>query len=184
MIAQQQAEIAALQVEFPEIKIFSGIEADILADGRLDYDSETLRAFDFVIGSIHSRHGQDAAATTQRLIRALSDPHLTMIGHLSGRLLLAREAAAFDVDAVLEAAAAHGKAIELNANPHRLDLDWRLLRRARALGISLMINPDAHSVEGLDDVRWGVAMARKAALGPADVWNNLSPEVLAAKLAS
>lgn len=178
-IAEQRAEIAELQTEFSEIRIFAGIEADILADGRLDYDDETLAGFDFVIGSIHSRHGHDAETMTHRLTRALSNPYLTMLGHLSGRLLLARDAYAFDMDAVLNTAARYHKAIELNANPHRLDLDWRILPQARALNIPIMINPDAHSLDGLEDLRWGVAMARKASMKPADVWNTLSADKLA-----
>lgn len=181
-IRAQRTEIAQLNEEFADITIFSGIEADILADGSLDYDDETLMGFDFVIGSIHSRFGHDAETMTRRLIRALANPRLTMLGHLTGRLLLDREPYAFDLDAVLEAAATHGKAIELNANPHRLDLDWRHLARARDLGVSIVINPDAHSLKGLEDVRWGVAMARKGGLRPADVWNTLPAEAVRAKL--
>jgi DNA polymerase (family 10) len=119
---------------------------------------------------------------TRRLVRALSHPRLTILGHMSGRLLLARDAYGFDMEAVLTAAATHGKAIELNANPHRLDMDWRHLARARELGIPIAINPDAHSLEGLEDVRWGVAMARKGGLTAADVLNTAPPEALPARL--
>ncbi|MEB3327821.1 MAG: PHP domain-containing protein [Candidatus Sericytochromatia bacterium] len=181
-IREQQREIAALNAEFDDIRVLSGIEADILADGSLDYDDETLATFDFVIGSVHSRFGQDAEAMTRRLVRALAHPRLTILGHLSGRLLLARPPYAVDMEAVLQAAATHGKAIELNANPHRLDLDWRHLGRARELGIPIAINPDAHSLEGLEDLRWGVAMARKGGLGPADVLNTAPPDVLLTRL--
>ncbi|MEB3220952.1 MAG: PHP domain-containing protein [Candidatus Sericytochromatia bacterium] len=181
-IRAQQAEIAALNAEFDDITVLSGIEADILADGRLDYDDETLASFDFVIGSVHSRFGQDAEAMTKRLITALSHPRLTMLGHLSGRLLLAREPYGFDLEAVFAAAVAHGKAMELNANPHRLDLDWRHLARARELGIPIAINPDAHSLDGLEDLQWGVAMARKGGLTAADVLNTVPAAALRSKM--
>ena len=177
-IAEQRQEIAALNAELADITVLHGIEADILADGALDYDDETLAGLDFVIGSVHSRFGQGREAMTARLVKALANPHLTMLGHLSGRLLLSRDPYDFDLEAVLEAAAMHGKAIELNANPHRLDLDWRHLRRARALGIAIAINPDAHSPEGLGHVRWGVEMARKGGLTAADVLNTAPLEVV------
>jgi DNA polymerase (family 10) len=181
-IKAQQREIAALNAEFDDIVVLSGIEADILADGSLDYDDETLASFDFVIGSVHSRFGQDAEAMTRRLVHALSHPRLTILGHMSGRLLLARDPYGFDMEVVLAAAATHGKAIELNANPHRLDMDWRHLARARELGIPIAINPDAHSLEGLEDVRWGVAMARKGGLTARDVLNTAPPEALRARI--
>lgn len=170
-IAEQQAEIRRLNGELDGITILSGIEADILADGSLDYDDETLASFDFVIGSVHSRFSQDRAAMTARLVKALSHPRLTMLGHMTGRLLLARDPYDFDLDAVLEAAAANGKIIELNANPHRLDMDWRDLQKARERGIMISINPDAHSPEGLDHTRFGVAVARKGGLAATDVFN-------------
>ncbi len=170
-IEEQRREIDALNAELEGITILQGIEADILADGALDYDDETLAGLDFVIGSVHSRFGQDREAMTNRLVKALGHPRLTMLGHMSGRLLLSRDPYDFDLDAVLEAAARHGKAIELNANPHRLDIDWRYLARARDMGIAIAINPDAHSPEGLADVRWGVEMARKGGLTAADVLN-------------
>lgn len=171
-LAEQRAEIAALNAEYAgEFTILHGIESDILADGRLDYDEETLGRFDFVIGSIHSRLGQDAETTTRRLVTALSNPHLTMLGHLTGRLLLSRDAVACDWDAVYDAAAEHGKIIELNANPHRLDVDWRELPKLMARGIKISINPDAHRVSGLDDVAYGVMMARKAGLSHEQVAN-------------
>lgn len=170
-IEEQRREIEALNAELEGITILHGIEADILADGALDYDDETLAGLDFVIGSIHSRFSQDREAMTNRLVTALANPRLTMLGHMSGRLLLSRDPYDFDLEAVLAAAARHGKAIELNANPHRLDIDWRHLARARDLGIAIAINPDAHSPAGLGDVRWGVEMARKGGLTAADVLN-------------
>lgn len=181
-IAEQQAEIRALNAELDGITILSGIEADILADGRLDYDDETLASFDFVIGSVHSRFGQDREAMTARLVNALSHPRLTMLGHMTGRLLLSREAYDFDLDAVLAAAARHGKVIELNANPHRLDIDWRDLKKARELGIPIAINPDAHSPGGLDHTRFGVAVARKGGLSTREVFNARPLEAVLAHL--
>lgn len=172
-ILSQHDEIDELNATFQHegIRVLKGIEADILADGRLDYDDELLESFDFVVGSIHSRFSMDVAAMTERVLRALDDPRLTILGHPTGRLLLAREPYALDVDAVLEKARDVGAAVEHNADPHRLDLDWRHLRRAKALGVPVAIGPDAHSVGGLDNVRFGINMARKGWLEPADVLN-------------
>lgn len=181
-LAAQRAEIEALNAELDGITILAGVEADILADGALDYDAAILARLDFVIGSVHSRFSQDRAQMTARLVRAVSDPHLTMLGHLTGRLLLSREAYDFDLEAVLQAAAKHGKIIELNANPHRLDIDWRDLKRVRELGLQVSINPDAHSLKGLEDTRYGVAVARKGGLRPEDVFNTSSLEAVRARL--
>jgi DNA polymerase (family 10) len=181
-IMEQRKEIEALNAELDDITLLAGIEADILADGALDYDEETLAGFDFVIGSVHSRFGQDKEAMTRRLVRALEHPRLTMLGHMTGRLLLSRDAYDFDLDAVLAAAAKHGKVIELNANPHRLDIDWRDLGKARALGIPISINPDAHSPAGLEHTRFGVAVARKGGLSPEDVFNARPLEAVQAYL--
>lgn len=181
-ITAQQAEIQAVNEELSGIRVLSGIEADILADGSLDYDDATLAGFDFVIGSIHSRFGQDRAAMTHRLVQAVSHPRLTMLGHMTGRLLLSREPYDFDLEAVLAAAATHGKIIELNANPHRLDLDWRDLGRVAALGLLISINPDAHSREGLSHTRYGVDMARKGGLVANQVFNTRPIEAILAHL--
>lgn len=181
-IREQHAEIDRLNATQDGIVILKGIEADILADGTLDYDAETLASFDFVIASIHSRFGLDSEAMTERLVRAIENPYVTMLGHLSGRLLLSREPYAFDHERVFRAAAEHGVAIELNANPHRLDLDWRYLRRALELGVTIAINPDAHSIEGLKDVRYGVGIARKGAVTANHVLNSLDVGALARRL--
>jgi DNA polymerase (family 10) len=181
-LSAQRAEIARVQALVPEIRIFHGIEADILIDGSLDYDDETLLGFDFVVASVHSRFGLDRDAMTARLVKAVSHPCVTILGHLSGRLLLAREPYAFDLEAVFEAAAANGVVIELNANPHRLELDWRDIPAARAHGIEIAINPDAHSVPGLDDTGFGVAVARKAGVVKREVFNARSVESMAAYL--
>jgi DNA polymerase (family 10) len=173
-VLSQHEEIDALNVELTPngFRILKGIEADILADGRLDYDPETLSRFDFVIGSIHSRFGMDGAAMTERVLRALDSPFLTILAHPTGRLLLSREPYALDVEAVIEKAADVGVALELNADPHRLDLDWRHLIEAKRRGARVALGPDAHSVRGLDNVGVGVGMARKGWLEPSDLLNS------------
>jgi DNA polymerase (family 10) len=172
-VLKQHEEIDALNDELASdgFRILKGVEADILADGRLDYDSEILARFDFVIGSIHSRFGMDGSAMTERVLRALDDPFLTILAHPTGRLLLSREPYALDVEAVIEKAAEVGVALELNADPHRLDLDWRHLIDAKRRGARVALGPDAHSVRGLDNVRIGVGMARKAWLEASDLLN-------------
>ncbi len=175
-VEMQHDEIDELNARNPGVRILKGVEADILADGTLDYDPSLLDRFDFVIGSVHSRFAMDRDAMTARVLRALDDPHLTILGHPTGRLLLSREPYAIDVGAVLEKAAEHDVAIELNADPHRLDLDWRYLPRARALGLPIEIGPDAHSTNGLDNMAIGVGMARKAGLTRNDVLNARSAD--------
>ncbi|HEY2026457.1 MAG TPA: DNA polymerase/3'-5' exonuclease PolX [Gemmatimonadaceae bacterium] len=170
-VLQQHAEIDALNAADPDFRILKGIEADILADGSLDYDDAMLDRFDYVVGSVHSQFKMDRTTMTNRVLRALDDPHLTVLGHPTGRLLLSREGYAIDMDAVIEKAGVNGVAIELNADPHRLDLDWRLIPRVQAAGVSLEIGPDAHSVKALDNVAIGVMMARKAGVTRSDVLN-------------
>lgn len=170
-IAAQHDEIDELNAGFDGFRILKGIEADILADGHLDYGDELLDRFDFVVGSIHSRFSMDRATMTARVLRALDDPRLTILAHPTGRLLLAREPYAIDVDAVLDKAAAVGAAVELNADPHRLDLDWRHVQTAKRLGLRVEIGPDAHSVAGLDNMEIGIGIARKGWLEAADVLN-------------
>jgi DNA polymerase (family 10) len=175
-VREQHDEIDALNAASPGFRILKGIEADILADGTVDYSDSVLPAFDFVVASVHSRFNMDRTTMTDRVLRALDSPYLTILGHPTGRLLLAREAYAIDMDVVLEKAGAGGVAVELNADPHRLDLDWRLVPRARAAGALVEIGPDAHSTAGLDNVRFGVGMARKAGLARADVLNTRSAD--------
>jgi DNA polymerase (family 10) len=153
------------------VRVLKGVEADILADGALDYDQELLDRFDYVIGSVHSRFSMDRTTMTARVLRALDDPHLTILGHPTGRLLLAREPFAIDLDAVLEKAGAVGVAVELNADPHRLDLDWRHIPQALRYGATIEIGPDAHSPKGLDHMATGVGIGRKGGLGARDVLN-------------
>jgi DNA polymerase (family 10) len=170
-VLAQLDEIDELNDAADGLRILKGIEADIMADGRLDYSDDILDRFDFVVGSIHSRQSMDRAAMTERLLRALDDPHLTILGHPTGRLLLSRPPYDVDLDAIFEKAREVGAAIELNADPHRLDLDWRHLRRAKSMGIAIEIGPDAHSTAGLDYIDFGVGIARKAWLEPRDVLN-------------
>ncbi|HEX8432542.1 MAG TPA: PHP domain-containing protein, partial [Longimicrobium sp.] len=175
-VAKQIREIEAWNREHGGVgkgrfRIFAGTEADILADGSLDFADEVLECFDYVVGSVHSAFGLSERAQTERLVRAVSNPHLTILGHATGRLLLGRSGYAVDVRAVIDAAAEHGVAIEINADPHRLDLDWRHARYAAERGVLLPINPDAHSTAGLGNVAWGVNVARKAWVGPRGVLN-------------
>lgn len=188
-IRRQQREIQHWNVEHgDEMWLFSGIEADILQDGQLDYaaqgDDEVLDSFDHVVASVHSHFRMDGAAITRRVTRALADPRLTILGHATGRLLLGREGYPLDVPAVLEAAAHAGAAVEINADPHRLDLGWEHWPRGRELGVRCAINPDAHSVAGLNNVRFGVVMARRGGLTTADVVNSWPLDDVVAFLAS
>lgn len=182
-IREQHAAIDALRKRVTGIAVFKGIEADILPDGRMDYPDEVLARFDFVIGSVHSRFTLSEEDQTARVVKALANPHVTMLGHPTGRLLLSRDGYRIDMKRVIDAAGALGKIVEVNANPHRLDLDWRLCRYARAVGVRVSINPDAHATEGLADVPFGVNVARKGGLEPADVVNTLAVEDVQALLA-
>jgi len=170
-LLRQQEEIDRLNGEMKGFRILKGIEADILADGRLDYDAEILDGFDYVVGSIHSRFSMDGDAMTKRVLAALDDPHLTILAHPTGRLLLTREPYPINIEAVLEKAARVGVAVELNADPHRLDLDWRYCRQAKQLGVTIEIGPDAHSTAALDNVHFGIGMARKAWLEAGEILN-------------
>jgi DNA polymerase (family 10) len=162
-----------------DFTIFKGIESDILPDGSLDYPEEVLASFDFVIGSVHSNFTLREEEMTDRICRALENPYLDILGHPTGRLLLAREPYAVDMDRVMRCAAENGKAIELNAHPYRLDIDWRLLPRAKELGIKIAICPDAHSTKELAYTFYGLGAARKGWLEKGDVLNCLSaPELL------
>jgi DNA polymerase (family 10) len=172
---RQKQEVEACRREHPDFSLFWGVESDILSDGSLDYSDDILQGFDFVIASIHSQFNLQQEAMTRRILTALANPSCTMLGHSSGRLLLAREPYAYDLEAILKFAGSHQVILEINASPYRLDLDWRWLRRAKELGILISINPDAHSLEGLDDVNYGVITARKGWLAPEDVLNTYPP---------
>ena len=152
-------------------RLFKGIESDILADGSLDYDDDVLASFDYVVGSVHSGFRMPGKEMTARLVRAVSNPHITILGHATGRLLLQRSGYDVDVRAVIDAAAEHGVAVEINADPARLDVDWKNARYAAERGVLVPINPDAHSTAGIGAVYWGVGVARKAWLTPRQVLN-------------
>ena len=152
-------------------RIFRGIESDILEDGSLDYPEAVLRGFDFVVASVHGRFRLNRTEQTARILRAVANPYTTILGHMTGRLLLRRDGYDVDVEAILSACAEHGVAVEINANPHRLDLDWRWHQRALDLGCILSINPDAHSTAELDLTRWGVMVARKGGVPSERVLN-------------
>jgi DNA polymerase (family 10) len=170
----QQKEIAALNEQLDgELTLLAGTECDILKDGSLDFPDEVLAGLDYVVASVHSSFTLGEAAMTKRLIRAMENPYVTMLGHMTGRILLSREPYAVDIPAVLEAAAATGTIIELNASPWRLDLDWRWWPLAKEKGVLCSINPDAHSVAGLRDLFFGVALARKGWLTRREVVNCL-----------
>ncbi len=182
-VRDQWAEIDALNRRLgPRFHIFKGTECDILPDGALDYPDDLLDQFDYVVASVHSSFGLPREAMTARMVRAVSHPRVTMLGHPTGRLLLTRDGYSVDLDAVIEAAARAGTAIEINANPHRLDLDAPHCRRARDRKVPIAINPDAHSVEGLDDLEFGISVARRGWLEAGDVWNTLPLEDMDRKL--
>ena len=154
-------------------RVFKGIESDILPDGSLDYPEEVLRQFDFVIASVHGQFRQDRESQTERVLRAVANPHTTILGHMTGRQLLRRPGYDIDVERVLAGCAQHGVAVEINANPWRLDLDLRWHGRALKLGCSFSINPDAHSTAEIDLTRWGVVMAWKGGIPANRVLNTL-----------
>lgn len=165
-VRTQHAEVHELNEAFERdeaspFRVFHGIESDILSDGSLDYDPEVLATFDFVVASIHTGFNMTTSEATQRLLRAVENPHTRILGHPTGRLLLRREGYPIDHERVIEACAEHDVALELNANPHRLDLDWRWVQKATDQGVLISINPDAHATREMDYVRWGVAVARK-----------------------
>jgi DNA polymerase (family 10) len=175
-VRRQHREIDAWNVEHggkgkKRFRLFKGIESDILANGSLDYPADVLRAFDYVVGSIHSNFALPEKEQTARLIRAVSNPHITILGHATGRLLLKRSGYAVDVKAVIDAAAEHGTCVEINADPHRLDLSWENARYAAEKGILVPINPDAHSTGALGNVAYGINIARKAWLTAPQVLN-------------
>ena len=170
-VKQQWAEADELNAKLKGIRILKGTECDILADGSLDYPDDLLAGFDYVVVSVHTHFGLAEPEQTARLCKALSHPATTMLGHATGRLLLRRDGIKLDIEKVLQAAAAHGKMIEINAQPSRLDLDWVHVKRAKSLGIPIVINPDAHSPGELALVPFGVNVARRAWLTKDDVFN-------------
>lgn len=183
-VRSQQKEILALNEAYSgtEFRIFSGIESDILPDGSLDYPDDVLSSFDFVVASVHSGFDMTREEATRRIVRAIENPYTTILGHATGRLLLQREGYPLDTERVIAACARHGVAIEINANPRRLDLDWRWIREATRQGVLISINPDAHAVDQLHHMHWGVGVARKGWLTPAQCLNARTLEAFTAWL--
>ena len=178
-LRRQHEEIDSLNREYVgRLHILKGTECDILKDGSLDFADDVLASLDFVVASIHSLFNLSPEEQTQRMLRAITNPYVDIIGHPTGRILLGRAGYTLDMEAVIDAAAERGVCIEINANPSRLDLDWRFLRRARDKGIKIPINPDAHVLAGLDDMRYGIGIARKGWLRPTDVLNTMQTEEL------
>ncbi len=172
-VRAMREEVDSFNATQSGFKVFFGVESDILTDGDLDYDEDTLRLFDFIIASIHSQFTMSVEDMTRRMERAMENPCATMLGHPTGRLLLAREPYRVDMDRILRKAAETGTVIEFNANPYRLDIDWRLIPFARQLGVKIAVNPDAHSGPGLKDVFYGLKTARKGWLEANDVINTM-----------
>jgi DNA polymerase (family X) len=171
-VQEQQKEVEELNAEYgSDFRIFSGIESDILKDGSLDYPDDVLATFDFIVASVHSGFNMTEEEATQRIIRAVENPYTRILGHMTGRLLLTRDGYPVDHLRIIDACASNGVAIELNANPHRLDMDWRFIRNATERGVLISINPDAHSIDELHYVHWGVAVARKGWLEKAQCLN-------------
>lgn len=179
-VRKQWAEIDRVNAKLDGVRIIKGSEVDILEDGSLDYDDALLAGFEYVVASVHSLFNMSEADMTARVCKALAHPAVTMLGHATGRLLLRREGYKINLDEVIKAAARHGKMIEINAQPSRLDLDWKYVKRAKALGVPIVINPDAHSTGELGLYTFGVQVARRGWLTKDDVFNTRTlPEVMA-----
>ncbi|NHE59763.1 helix-hairpin-helix domain-containing protein [Cyclobacterium plantarum] len=177
-ILQQHKEIDAINESLAPFRIFKGIESDILIDGNLDYSPEVLASFDYIVASIHSGLNMDIKKATARLVKAIQNPYTTILGHPTGRLLLRREGYPIDHRAVIDACAEHEVVIEINANPWRLDLDWRWVRYAMEKGVMLSINPDAHEKKGVADMKYGVITGRKGGLTKTMTLNTKTTEEL------
>jgi DNA polymerase (family 10) len=181
-VLRQREGIREARSKFPGFRIFHGTEADILADGSIDYGDEFLETFDVVVASVHSRFGLPREEQTRRLIRAVENPRVSVLGHPTGRLLLTRKGIDVDIEAVLAAAARSGCAVEINGSPHRLDLDWRLCKSGVEQGVLFSMGPDAHSIKELGNAANAVGIARKGWVTPAATLNAKSAKELAAWL--
>lgn len=179
-VRAQWDEIDALNEKVDGIRILKGIEVDIMIDGGFDFEEDFLAEFELVVASIHSGFGMTREAATQRVVDAVKSPHVDILGHPTGRLLLSRDGYPLDARTVCEAAAEGNTAIELNAHPRRLDMDWRDLRFAHEIGVKVAVNTDAHGIEGLDDMVYGLGSARKAGLEAGDVLNTMAVDDLLA----
>ena len=181
-VKRQREEIDRYNSKNHGIYVFKGIESEIHRDGSLDYDESVLEKFDFVIASIHSWFTMNQNEATERIIRAISHPSVTMLGHPTGRLLLAREGYPVDIEKILDACYENNIIVELNASPQRLDVDWRYLRAAKKRSVLISINPDSHSSSQLSFMRYGVNIARKGWLEKDDVFNTSSLAIMLKKL--
>ncbi len=175
-LARQQADIDQWNSKSKTLRILKGAEVDILPDGTLDYPNRVLEGLDFVIASIHTNFGMGEEEMTARVVKAIRNKHVGVLAHPTGRLLLQRDGYRLNLETVFRAAAEEGVVIEINANPRRLELDWREVRAARAHGLKFAVNPDAHHVSGYLDLRYGIGAARKGWLTPDDVINTLPVE--------
>ena len=173
-IYQQHDEIDGLNKKLSPFKIFKGIESDILYNGDLDYENEVLSSFDFVIASVHSVLRMNEETAMKRLLKAIENPYTTILGHPTGRLLLSREGYPLNHKKIIDACAANKVVIELNANPHRLDIDWSWIQYALEKEVIIAVNPDAHNLQGIHDIKYGVAAARKGMLSASKCLNNMS----------
>ena len=184
----QRAEIDTINAEYAaqgiDFRIIAGSEVDILSDGSMDYPDDVLAGLELVVASVHTGFRMSVDEATARIVKAVSNPYVDVLGHPTGRLLLRRKGYPIDAEAVLDACAEHNVAVELNANPWRLDLDWTFLRTATERGVIVSINPDAHSIDGLDDTRWGVASAQKGGLTAAQSLTSKSADELATWLSA
>ena len=179
-LPKQHQEIDRINASMKDFHIFKGSEVDILDSGKLDYDADTLRGLDFIVIAVHSRFNMTEKEMTGRIIRAMENDYFTILAHPTGRLLLARDAYPLDIREIIQAAARTNTVIEINANPHRFDLDWRQCKYAKELGVKLSINPDAHRTDGIGDMKYGVGIARKGWLEKSDLLNCLTTEEIAA----
>lgn len=174
-IVEQRKEIDEFN-KSSKTKVYHGIESDILRDGSLDYEDDVLAEFQFIVASIHSLFNLSEDGMTARIIKAVENPYTDILAHPTGRLLLSRDGYKVDIKKIIDACVANQVAIEINANPHRLDLDWRNLFYAREKGCLITINPDAHSTEGVSNIEYGIMIARKAGVQPKEVLNCFSEE--------
>ena len=182
-VLEQHQEIDQLNQKWSDFRILKGIEADILPDGSLDYDSDVLASFDYVVASVHAGLNMDLEKAMVRLMKAIENPYTSILGHPTGRLLLTRPGYPLQMSKIIDACAANNVAIELNASPYRLDVDWRYIYEAMEKGVFISINPDAHHVDGLKDMEWGVKLARKGGLVKELTLNALPVEEFMSRIA-
>jgi DNA polymerase (family 10) len=173
-VFEQHAEIDLLNKQLFPFRVFKGIESDILNDGSLDYSDDVLKSFDFIVASVHSNLKMNEEKATARLLKAIENPFTTILGHPTGRLLLSRPGYPIDHKKIIDACAANGVIIELNAHPYRLDIDWRWIPYCLERGVKISINPDAHEKSGYHDMYFGTFVARKGMLSKEMCLNSLS----------